>query len=198
MDALTKMHLDSLTKIQEQALPYVLNNKSAIITSQTGSGKTLCYLLPLLNRLDFNEHKVQGVIVLPTKELSRQVFSKLFEFKLFNHHLKTTLVIGNQDIKLQIQSIKSNPPQIIVGTVTRILDLIKQHVINRDLNMLILDEADMLMDIGFHKQVNEIFALVNSAKLIKIACSATTHYSLAQQLRNYLTNTKVIGTNQSI
>jgi ATP-dependent RNA helicase CshB len=192
------MHISELTRIQEQALPYALNNKSLIITSQTGSGKTLCYLLPLLNRLNFNERKIQGVIVLPTKELARQVASKLLEFKSFNPSLRTTLLIGNQDIKPQIQSIKSNPPQIIVGTVTRVLDLIKNRTINRDIEMLVLDETDMLIDMGFHKQVNEIFELLNSPKLIKIACSATTHYSLAQHLRRYLGNTKVITANQSI
>lgn len=198
INALTQMRLSELTKIQESALPYALSGRSLIITSQTGTGKTLCYLLPLLNRLNFDEKRIQGVIVLPTKELARQVASKLLEFKSYKPELRTTLLIGNQDINQQIQSIKSNPPQIIVGTVTRVLDLIKNRTINRNINMLVLDETDMLIDMGFNKQVNEIFQLVNSSNLQKIACSATTHYSLAQHLRHYLGNTKVITTSQSI
>lgn len=192
------MQIETLTKIQEQALPYALSNKSLIITSQTGSGKTLCYLLPLLNRLNFNERKVQSVIVLPTKELARQVASKLLEFKSSQPQLRTTLVIGNTCINSQIQSIKTNPPQVIVGTVTRVLDLIKNRTINRDIGVLVLDEVDMLIDLGFNKQINEIFSLVNSPKLIKYACSATTHYSLAQHLHRYLGNTKVITASKSI
>lgn len=192
------MHIEKLTKIQERAIPHALGYKSLVVTSQTGSGKTLCYLLPLLNRLNFNEHKIQGVIVLPTKELARQINSKLSEFKPFQHNLRTLLVIGNQDIKLQVHSIKANPPQIIVGTVTRVLDLIKNHTINHNINTLVLDEVDMLIDLGFNKQVNEMFELVDSPDLIKFACSATTHYSLAQHLRHYLGNTKVINIDQSI
>jgi ATP-dependent RNA helicase CshB len=192
------MHITKLTKIQESTLPHALRNESLVITSQTGSGKTLCYLLPLLNRLNFNERKVQTVIVLPTKELARQIASKLLEFKSFNSNLRTTLLIGNQDIKVQIHSIKANHPQIIVGTVTRVLDLIRNRTINRDIDMLVLDETDMLIDLGFHKQVNEIFNLVNSPKLIKIACSVTTHESLAHHLRHYLGNTKVITVGKSV
>jgi ATP-dependent RNA helicase CshB len=190
--------MNELTKIQEQALPYALNKKSLIITSQTGTGKTLCYLLPLLNALNFNERKVRGVILLPTKELARQVASKVLEFKSFQPELRSSLIIGNQDIHQQIQSLKSNPPQIVVGTVSRILELIKMHAIKRDINVLVLDEADMLIDLGFNRQVNEIFELVNSDVLQKIACSATTHYSLANHLKKYLGNTKVITASHSI
>jgi ATP-dependent RNA helicase CshB len=154
--------------------------------------------LPLLNRLNFNERKVQGVILLPTKELARQVDSKLLEFKSFQPELRSMLLIGNQDLYRQRQSLKSNPPQIIVGTVTRVLDLIKMKVINRDISVLVLDETDMLIDLGFNKQVNEIFEFVNSDQLQKIACSATTHYSLANHLKRYLGNTKVITASQSI
>jgi ATP-dependent RNA helicase CshB len=189
--------LTELTKIQEQALPYALNNKSLIIISQTGTGKTLCYLLPLLNRLNFNERRVQAVIVLPTKELARQISSKILQFKSVKSELRSTLVIGNQDINKQIQSIKNNPPQIVVGTVTRVLDLIKNRTINRDINIFVLDESDMLLDMGFNKQVNEIFQFVDSSKLQKIACSATTHYSLANHLKRYLGNIKVIIANNN-
>jgi ATP-dependent RNA helicase CshB len=197
-NALKKQGINELTKIQEQVLPYVLNNKNVIITSQTGSGKTLCYLLPILNKIDVNINKIQSLIILPTKELTRQVYSRLIDFKKENNQLKMMLLIGNNDINKQEKVLKNNPPQIVVGTISKVLDFVKSKKINRDINTLVLDEADMLIDMGFIRQVNELFSFVNSNSLQKIACSATTHTSLANHLSKYLGNTKVISANKSI
>ncbi|GHU27612.1 hypothetical protein FACS1894152_4460 [Bacilli bacterium] len=198
LNAIDAHHYKELTEIQTEALPFALNHKSLIITSQTGSGKTLCYLLPILQNTDLSQRKTQAIIVLPTKELARQVYSRFLDFKPYQKDLRCTLLIGNMDVHQQIQSIRSNQPQIVIGTVTRILDLMKNGTINKDINTLVLDEADMLLDMGFHQQVNQIFDLVRTKELQKIACSATTHYSLANQLRKYFQNTKVITVGKSI
>jgi ATP-dependent RNA helicase CshB len=195
---LAKLNLVELTPIQEEALPTVLNNKSAIITSQTGTGKTLCYLLPILNDINFETRKIQTIIVLPTKELARQVYSKVLDFKKEQSSLKSSLLIGNMDINIQQQQLRSNPPHIVIGTVTRVLDLLKNKTINRDVNKIVLDEVDMLLDLGFFNQINNIFSLINTFVLQKIACSATVHSSLANQLKKYFTNAKIFNTSTSV
>jgi ATP-dependent RNA helicase CshB len=192
------LNLVELTPIQEATLPSVLNNKSAIITSQTGTGKTLCYLLSILNDINFDIRKIQTIIVLPTKELARQVYSKVLDFRKEQINLKCSLLIGNMDINIQQQQLRSNPPQIVIGTVTRVLDLLKNKTINRDVNKIVLDEVDMLLDLGFFNQINNIFSLINTFTLQKIACSATVHSSLANQLKKYFTNAKIFNTSTSV
>jgi ATP-dependent RNA helicase CshB len=192
------LNLTELTPIQRQSLPTVLEKKSAIITSQTGTGKTLCYLLPILNDINFEIKKIQTIIVLPTKELARQIYSKVLIFKNQQPNLKCALLIGNTDINLQQQQLRSNPPHIVVGTVTRILDLLKNKCINRDIDKIVLDEVDMLLDLGFFSQINNIFTLTNTYTLQKIACSATIHNSFANQLKKYFTNAKIFNTSSSL
>jgi ATP-dependent RNA helicase CshB len=194
---LENLKIKELTKIQEESLPLTLKHKSVIITSQTGSGKTLCYLVPILNNIQF-ANKTQALIILPTKELARQVYSKILEFKNNEQQLRVSLILGNNNIEQQKQSIKNNPPQIIVGTTIRIYDLLNEKIINRNIQMIALDEVDMLMDQGFVKQIDQILDFVNNPELQKIACSATTHESLANRFSKHFKDTKVIATNKNI
>jgi ATP-dependent RNA helicase CshB len=195
---LEELKIKQLTKIQEESLPYTLKGKSAIITSQTGSGKTYCYLLPILDTIDLQLNNTQAIIVLPTKELSRQIYSKLLDFKKNEQLLKISLLIGNSNLDQQKQSIKNNPPHIVVGTTIRITELLEQKVINRNIKIIVFDEVDMLMDLGFSNQIDRILEFVNSDSLQKILCSATTHESLANRFSKYFKDTKVISTTKSI
>jgi ATP-dependent RNA helicase CshB len=95
--ALVRLKINEPTKIQAQALPLLLAKHSAIITSQTGSGKTLCYLLPTLNNLDYNDQQTQCIVLLPTKELAKQIYSKYYEFKLNLPSLRLTLCTGGSN-----------------------------------------------------------------------------------------------------
>jgi ATP-dependent RNA helicase CshB len=195
---LEQLHIKKLTKIQEEALPITLKHKSLIITSQTGSGKTYCYLIPILNTIDTTVKNTQAIIILPTKELARQVYSKILDFQKNEKSLKANLLIGNNDLIQQKKSIKSNPPHIIVGTSVRILELLKEKIINRDIKTIAFDEVDMLLDQGFVPQINEILSFVSTPDLQKIACSATTHESIANQFSKYFKDTKVVSINKSI
>ncbi|MDR2829421.1 MAG: DEAD/DEAH box helicase [Mycoplasmataceae bacterium] len=195
---LETLKIKELTKIQEESLPMTLKNKSVIITSQTGSGKTYCYLIPILNKINLAENKTQAIIILPTKELSRQIYSKLLDFKSNEPDLKIDLLIGSNNLEEQKNKIKNNPPHIIVGTTVRIYELLQQRIINRQIETIAFDEVDMLMDQGFSKQIDDILSFTNSPTLQKIACSATTHESLANRFSNYFKDTKVISTSKSI
>jgi ATP-dependent RNA helicase CshB len=198
LKTLSDLKFKELTKIQEETIPTILHHKSLIITSQTGSGKTLCYLIPTLNDIEPSLRKTQTIILLPTKELARQVYSKYLEFINNEPSIRITLLIGNNDIEKQKVSIQHKAPHIIIGTTIRILELLEQKIINRDIKTIIIDEADMLTDSGFIPHINKIFGLINSESLQKIACSATTHESFANQLSKYLQNTRVVSTSKSI
>jgi ATP-dependent RNA helicase CshB len=195
---LDKLHIQNLTDIQEKTIPLGLKKKSMVIVSRTGSGKTFCFLVPILNNLDFENKNTQAVIVVPTKELARQIYSKILLFKNFESMIRCTLLIGNEDVNRQIQSIKASKPQIIVGTPNRILELVENKTINKNIKTLVMDEFDMLIDLGFTQVVDKLFKQVNSIGLQKICCSATAHQSLANKFKKYLTNTEVISNNENI
>ncbi len=191
IDKLNELKIIRLTEIQEKTIPLVLKNNSLIISSQTGSGKTYCYLLPILNKLDFSSNKTQALIVLPTKELVRQVNSKINDFKKNNNQIKNISLIEDKQINI------NNLPHIVIGTPLKAKEFLDKYKI-KDLRYFVLDEADMLFDLGFTNIIDEIFKKIDSQILIKIACSATLHESLSNKLRKYLKNTKIILNSKSI
>jgi ATP-dependent RNA helicase CshB len=176
----------------------LLKNNSAIITSQTGSGKTLCYLIPILNKIVIN-NTTQVLIVLPTKELARQVYSKILQFRQQKNELRVGLAVGGNNYENTMFNFKKNPPAIIVGTVAKILEIISRKIVEREkINTLVLDEADMLLEQGFSNSTKTLFSFIDHPDLQKIACGATTHESLANQFSKYLKNTKVFSLTKTI
>jgi len=144
--------ITQMTKIQESSLPLLLNNKSLIITSPTGSGKTYCYIIPILNKLD-NSSSTQAIIILPTKELARQVYSKVLDFTTFNNDLTTYLLIGGNNFDLDKNKIKNKHPNVIVGTPDKILELLKSKTIDSNkIKTLVIDESDMLIRFRFYSK----------------------------------------------
>jgi ATP-dependent RNA helicase CshB len=193
-----QLKYNELTKIQELTIPQLLKDTSAIISSQTGSGKTLCYLIPILNKIVF-ENTTQVLIVLPTKELARQIYSKLLQFKQIKNELKIGLAVGGGNYEDNKFNFKKNPPHIIVGTISKVLEIVNKKFIDRaKINTLVVDEADMLMEQGFSGDTNTLFNFIDKPTLQKIACSATTHESLANQLSKYFKNTKVFSLSKTI
>ncbi|GHU50856.1 hypothetical protein FACS189459_5510 [Bacilli bacterium] len=141
---------------------------------------------------------VQGLIVVPTKELARQIYNQLVDFKKYEPLLKINLLIGNSDTDEQSRILKSSKPQIIISTPAKALEFIKNKQITKNIKTLIMDEFDMLIDFGFANQIDELFKLINNINLQKICCSATAHESLANKFKKYLTNTKTVSLGDSI
>lgn len=190
--------IKNLTPIQEAAIPPLLHNDSLIITSQTGSGKTFCFLLPILNKINVESQATEALIVAPTKELARQIYSTLLPLYKYIK-LPIALAIGNNDWNSTKNKFKKNPQKIIIGTPSKINELLVEKIISRsDINTVVFDEADMLLDSGFLNITKSIFGLVDKPNLQKIACSATTHESLANSLSNYFKNTKVVSLGKNI
>ena len=189
---LNDKHIYETTDIQSQAFSSKNRDKSLIITSKTGSGKTLCFLINVLNKIDLDRKEVQALIVVPTKELARQIYGLFVEFAKYENNLKVKL-LGKDQNKTSVVS-----PQVIISTPNKALEFVKTNNINNSIKFFVLDEVDMLFDFGFYNTINEVFKQIKHPKLIKYATSSTLHESLANQLKHVLTNATVVSTSNSI
>lgn len=145
--ALEKQNITIPTEIQLKVIPQALQNKDLIVQSETGTGKTLAYLLPLFEKLNASIREMQAIVLVPTHELAIQI-QRQIEALAQNSDIKVsgTPIIGNVNIARQIEKLKERP-HIIVGSAGRILELIKKRKISaHTVKTIVLDEADRLMD----------------------------------------------------
>jgi len=183
---LSELGIERETPIQEHAWKYLLDKHQDYVgQSNTGSGKTIAYAVPLLQRIDAKDKDVQAVILVPTRELANQTSKTLF--KLSKHMDKffiDTLVKGD-DIAEQKNRLK-RPTQIIVATPGRLLDLLKENAVSlRRVKTIVLDEADELYAKGFFKEIDKILGYTNDFHK-KWLFSATIHGELTKWIRTAL------------
>lgn len=157
-DYLADNKIVDMTEIQRQTYKHIMDNRDIIACSSTGTGKTLAYLIPIINRLKSNTHNIQAVVLVPTAELAIQVNNTLKDiFAHMDNTLTSAALIGDVNISRQIDSIKSNKPAIIIGTPNRIHQLISNRKIKvHEVKTLVLDEADKLFDKTFIQDVEAI------------------------------------------
>ncbi len=159
------------TPIQQQAIPVVLSGRDVMGGAQTGTGKTAGFTLPLLQRLSRHaststspaRHPVRALILAPTRELAMQVFESV---KTYSKHvpLRSTCIYGGVDMKPQIQDLR-NGCEIVVATPGRLLDHVQQKTIQLgQVEMLVLDEADRMLDMGFIPDIRRILDLLPAAR----------------------------------
>jgi ATP-dependent RNA helicase RhlE len=157
LDVLEKLKFTAPTPIQHQAIPSALDGKDVVGIAQTGTGKTLAFGIPMIQRLAVN--KGQGLIVLPTRELALQVDDTLRKVGA-PLGLKTAVLIGGISLYPQVQRLKMNP-HIIVATPGRLVDHMEQKTLSlKQVNIVVLDEADRMFDIGFAPQIKRILNAV--------------------------------------
>lgn len=192
------LKIKGMTDIQSKTIPLILKNKNVIGVSSTGSGKTLSFLIPIMNQLKLDQ-SIQSIIITPTRELARQIHSITNLFKKYEPKLKTQLLIGGKDYNQQIKNINNSRPQILICTVEKLKLALKNEDLNIDsLKYLTLDEADMLMDLGFFNDLDYIFKKIDNNELVKNAWSATLHELLSNQLSKYYKDTKIITIGKNI
>jgi len=164
LKALDKLGFDKPTSVQEQSIPPALAGKDLLVSAETGSGKTAAFLLPTLNKLlakDAPNTGTRALILVPTRELARQVSKDCQALASFSS-IKVGLIIGREDFKYQKTMFRKNP-EIIVATPGRLMEHLDQGTPDfNDLEVLILDEADRMLDMGFGDDVLKIAAMSNT------------------------------------
>ncbi|MGP6239788.1 DEAD/DEAH box helicase [Cuniculiplasma sp. SKW4] len=159
LDALKRMNFIEPTDIQEMTIPAVLQGKSVLVKSKTGSGKTGAYLIPLINGTE-KKKAIQDLILLPTRELAMQVYD-VFKKMASNAGLKGALVYGGASINRQAEDLRMKPA-FVIGTPGRIKDMVGRGFLNLSgVKNVVLDEADQMLDMGFYDDVSEIIEMTN-------------------------------------
>jgi ATP-dependent RNA helicase DeaD len=178
--------------IQEKAIPELLMGKDVLGQAQTGTGKTAAFAIPLIELVDAEQPIVQALVVCPTRELCLQVCQ---EIKRLSHHkpeLQTLALYGGQSIEQQFRSLKHDSPQIIVATPGRLFDhLRRKSVALSQVAMIVLDEADEMLDMGFRPEIEEIFGLLPQENQ-RIFFSATMPKAIKELACTYLREPSIV------
>ncbi len=154
--AIDKLGFVYPTDIQAASIPVVRDGKDMIGQAQTGTGKTFSFAIPIIEKIDMNNPNVQALILLPTRELSLQVYAEFLKLIRFSRQIRATVVYGGQSIERQIKSLKEKP-QIIIGTPGRIIDHMTRKTLDfNNLRMLVMDEADEMLKMGFQEDLEII------------------------------------------
>ncbi len=188
-DAIKDLGFENPTPIQSKVIPTIKHGKSVIGKSATGSGKTHAFLLPLLDQLDPKNEKTQIVITTPSRELAYQIYDNVKQLVRFSPEtIHIANYVGGTDKERQIEKLEREQPQIVIGTPGRILDLTKgNHLDINTANKLVIDEADMTLDLGFLDVVDKIAAGM-SKDLQMMVFSATIPPKLKPFLKKYMKN----------
>ena len=190
--AIAESGYDNPTLVQEKTIPLVLAKKDVIVSAQTGTGKTAAFALPILQLLFDKQDaskkgkKIKALIISPTRELAIQIDENFKKYSTYTN-LRTTVVFGGASIEPQIDVLKKGV-DILIATPGRLLDLHKQDIVNLDyIETLVLDEADLMLDMGFIDDVKKIERLCTKEKQV-LLFSATIPFKV-EQLANTILNT---------
>jgi ATP-dependent RNA helicase RhlE len=165
LEVLARLNYKNPTPIQQQAIPIAIEGKDVVGIAQTGTGKTLAFGIPMIQRL--NQIKGKGLVVLPTRELALQVDEALRQIGV-GLGLKTAVLIGGMPIGPQKQAIARNP-HIIIATPGRLNDHLGQKTVRLDnTRIIVLDEADRMLDMGFAPQIQKIFRALPSDRQVML------------------------------
>lgn len=153
--ALDSLEYSNPTEVQSKVIPLVLEKTDLVVKSQTGSGKTASYAIPICELIEWQENKPQALILTPTRELAVQVKEDFINIGRFKR-IKATAVYGKQPIAIQKTELKQKT-HVVVGTPGRVLDHLERGTLNLErMNYLVIDEADEMLNMGFIEQVEAI------------------------------------------
>ncbi len=198
--SLRDLRFNMPTEIQSKTIPLGIEGSDILASAETGSGKTASYLIPLINKIS-KEGKTSGLILTPTRELAQQVSEVCKSLLGYKSNINLALIVGGASMRNQLVQLKKRP-KIIIGTPGRINDLLeKKSLILKYFNYFVLDEADRMLDMGFHDQVEKIIqylpikrqSLLFSATLPKEIIKLSSKY-LKNPIRVNVKENKVIKT----
>ncbi|MCE7039552.1 DEAD/DEAH box helicase [Dyadobacter sp. CY312] len=203
LQALTEMGFVKPSPIQAQGIPAVMQGSDVIGQAQTGTGKTAAFGIPVLERIDVANNAVQALVLCPTRELAVQVSEEIGRLAKYQKGLRIEAIYGGDSIDRQIRSLKRGV-HIVVGTPGRVMDHMERRTLKFDqVRMMVLDEADEMLDMGFREDIESILAempedrqtILFSATMSKPIMSITKRFLtdpvLIKVVRNELTNVNI-------
>ncbi|MHA1620932.1 MAG: DEAD/DEAH box helicase [Candidatus Heimdallarchaeaceae archaeon] len=197
--ALDDMGIETPTKIQSRAIPKLLDGGRTHVLAQakTGTGKTLAFAIPITNQISPKEKSVQAVVLVPTRELCKQVYSVVTELNKYRK-LKTVEVYGGVSLDRQRKEIR-NGAQIVIATPGRLMDLYRRKAISfRDVRFVVLDEADRMLDMGFLPDIKYIlFEAMKGVSPRLLLFSATMLKQITKIARQFSQGEKLVELNVS-
>lgn len=191
--AVSDMGFYEATPIQSESIRYIMQGFDIIGQSQTGTGKTAAFGIPCIEQIDPFERTLQAVVLCPTRELCIQVCDELRKLLKYHEGIKVVPVYGGQPIDKQIQSMKGGC-QIVVGTPGRFMDHMRRHTLRlRDVTMVVLDEADEMLNMGFREDIELILSQMPKERQT-IMFSATMPDEIRRLAETYQEDPKYIKT----
>lgn len=183
--ALEEMGFEESTQIQQEAIPLILEGKDIVGQSNTGTGKTAAFAIPIIEEIDKDTRMPQALVILPTRELAVQVANEFRKIAKYMESIKTVTVYGGADIWNQIRRLKGGA-HIIVGTPGRIIDLINRHVIKlSEMRIVVLDEADEMLKMGFREDIEFILSKIDKP-VQHLLFSATIPQDMKKMIKKFL------------
>ncbi len=182
--ALDEMGFKEASPIQEQTIPYLLEGRDVIGQAQTGTGKTAAFAIPLLERIQPANKRVQAIVLCPTRELALQVTGEFQKLAKYKNKLATVSIYGGQPIERQIRALRLQP-QIVIGTPGRTLDLIRRGALQLNaVETVVLDEADEMLNMGFRPDIEQILKQTPASRQT-VFFSATMPKSILELTAKY-------------
>ncbi len=194
VQAVTELGYENATPIQERAIPALMQGRDVLGQAQTGTGKTAAFALPLLERLNFSDRRVQGLILAPTRELAIQVTEALFQY---GKHLGIRLVTiyGGSSYTRQMKKLQEGV-HVGVGTPGRVIDLIEKGALRLDaVHYMVLDEADEMLKMGFIDDVETILRQTPETRQTALF-SATLSSPIREIARKYMRDPLLVAIEQ--
>ena len=189
--AVTEIGYEEMTPIQQSAIPALLEGRDIIGQAQTGTGKTAAFGIPLVQMIDPEDERVQAIVLCPTRELAIQAADELRRYAKYLPGVKVLPVYGGQDIEKQIRSLRGKV-SIVVGTPGRVMDHMRRKTVKFDsVSMVILDEADEMLDMGFREDMETILTETPEERQT-VLFSATMPKPIMDIARKFQKDAKII------
>ncbi len=184
LKAIDKLGYEQASPIQAEAIPVLMLGRDVVGQSQTGSGKTAAFVIPAVEKVDPQNKAVQALILCPTRELAVQVSEEVHKLALFKRGIHALPIYGGQSYERQFMGLKQGA-QIVIGTPGRVMDHMRRGTLRLEqVKMVILDEADVMLDMGFREDIEFILEAI-PAERQTVFFSATMPAPIQQLIKKF-------------
>jgi len=189
--AVEAMGFEETTPIQTMAIPVALEGRDLVGQAQTGTGKTAAFTIPMLELIDDSKRSVQALVLCPTRELAVQISEEVSKIAKYKRGINILPIYGGQDIERQIRGLRKGV-NVVIGTPGRVLDHLRRKTLRfDDLKMLILDEADEMLNMGFREDIELVLDEVDH-EIQTLLFSATMPKEIMSIINKYQTNPEIL------